>query len=66
MSSATFSAPEQGQLVSVRSRQWVVNDERPSTLPPPALKPNFHGPQLTLSSVDDADGVTPVMPQDGG
>src|SRR3954462_10156824 len=58
MSSATVSAPEQGQLVSIRSRQWIVNDVRPSTLPPPALKPVFHGPQhlLTLSSVED-DGL---------
>ena len=38
------SPPEQGQLVSVRSRQWIVNDVRPSTLPPPALKPAFSGP----------------------
>ena len=37
MSSVAHSPPEQGQLVSVRSRQWVVNDVRPSTLPPPAL-----------------------------
>jgi hypothetical protein len=55
MSSVAPSPPEQGQLVSVRSRQWIVNDVRPSTLPPPALKPTFHGPQhlLTLSSVED-------------
>jgi hypothetical protein len=58
MSSVAPSLPEQGQLVSVRSRQWIVNDVRPSTLPPPALKPTFHGPQhlLTLSSVED-DGL---------
>jgi hypothetical protein len=37
MSSVAHPPPEQGQLVSVRSRQWVVNDVRPSTLPPPAL-----------------------------
>ena len=37
MSSVAHSPPEQGQLVSARSRQWVVNDVRPSTLPPPAL-----------------------------
>ena len=50
--------PEQGQLVSVRFRQWIVNDVRPSTLLPPALKPAFSGPQhlLTLSSVED-DGL---------
>jgi hypothetical protein len=58
MSNVTPSAPEQGQLVSVRSRQWIVNDVRPSTLPAAALKPTFNGPQhlLTLSSVED-DGL---------
>jgi hypothetical protein len=58
MSSVAHSPLEQGQPVSVRSRQQVVNDVRPSTLPPPALKPTFHGPQhlLTPSSVGD-DGL---------
>ena len=58
MSSVVPSPPEQGQLVSVRSRQWIVNDVRPSTLPALALKPVFGGPQhlLTLSSVED-DGL---------
>src|SRR3954468_7553180 len=58
MAAALPSPPEQGQLVSVRSRQWVVNEVRPSTLPPPALKPTSHVPQhlLTLSSVED-DGL---------
>jgi SNF2 family DNA or RNA helicase len=58
MAAAIASPPEQGHLVSVRSRQWIVNDVRPSTLPPPALKPTFHGPQhlLTLASVED-DGL---------
>jgi hypothetical protein len=57
-SPAPSPPPEQGQLVNVRSRQWVVQDVRASTLPPPALKPTFHGPQhlLTLSSVED-DGL---------
>jgi SNF2 family DNA or RNA helicase len=50
--------PEEGQLVQVRSRQWVVNQVKPSTLPPPPLKVGFDGPQnlLTLSSVED-DGL---------
>src|SRR6476620_874520 len=58
MTTALSSPPEQGQLVSVRSRQWVVNDVRPSTLPTATLKPAFSGPQhlLTLSSVED-DGL---------
>src|SRR6266511_2565417 len=55
MTVAVASPPEQGQLVSVRSRQWIVNDVRPSTLPTVALKPTFSGPQhlLTLASVED-------------
>ena len=58
MATAAPSVPEQGQLVQVRSRRWVVNDVLPSTLPPPSLKPAFDGRQhlLTLSSVED-DGL---------
>src|SRR6516165_5459189 len=58
MAVTVASPPEQGQLVSVRSRQWIVNDVRPSTLPAVALKPTFSGPQhlLTLASVED-DGL---------
>src|SRR5947209_15219578 len=58
MAVVVTSPPEQGQLVSVRSRQWIVNDVRPSTLPAVALKPTFSGPQhlLTLASVED-DGL---------
>src|SRR5215813_15631490 len=58
MSVATANPPEQGQLVSVRSRQWIVTNVRPSTLPTSALKPTFAGPQhlLTLASVED-DGL---------
>lgn len=58
MSSASSKLPEQGQLVQVRSRQWVVNEVKPSTLPPLALKPVFANSQhlLTLSSVED-DGL---------
>ena len=58
MATVAASLPEQGQLVQVRSRQWVVNHVKPSTLPTPALKPTFDGPQhlLTLSSVED-DGL---------
>src|SRR6201984_3105473 len=58
MAVAVTSPPEQGQLVNVRSRQWIVNDVRPSTLPTGALQPHSSGPQhlLTLSSVED-DGL---------
>jgi hypothetical protein len=58
MAVAAASPPEQGQLVSVRSRQWIVTDVRPSTLPTPALRPIYHGPQplLTLASTED-DGL---------
>ena len=44
--------------MQVRSRQWVVNYVKPSTLPAIALKPDFGGPQnlITLSSVED-DGL---------
>src|SRR5262245_322037 len=58
MASAVDPPPEQGQLVRVRSRQWIVNDVRPSSLPASALKPAFSGPQnlLTLASVED-DGL---------
>ena len=50
--------PEQGQLVQVRSRQWVVNEVKPSSLPAAVLKPAFARSQslLTLSSVED-DGL---------
>lgn len=55
---ASTNLPEQGQLVQVRSRQWVVNDVKPSSLPSIALKPQLSGPQnlCTLSSVED-DGL---------
>lgn len=58
MATATLNVPEQGQLVQVRSRQWVVNNVKPNSLPAVALKPDFSGPQhlLTLSSVED-DGL---------
>ena len=50
--------PEVGELVHVRSRQWVVNSLKVSTLPTAALKPDFSGPQnlVSLSSVED-DGL---------
>jgi hypothetical protein len=58
MAAVLQSVPEQGQLVRVRSRQWVVNEVKPSTLSPPAMKPSFDGAQnlITLASVED-DGL---------
>lgn len=51
-------APEQGQLVQVRSRPWVVNEVKPSNLPSPAMELPVAKTQnlLTLSSVED-DGL---------
>lgn len=50
--------PEQGQMVSVRSRNWMVTDVTASTLPPTRLPSGLDRPQhlLTLSSVED-DGL---------
>jgi hypothetical protein len=58
MSSAAPSSPDQGQLVNVRSRQWVVNDVLPSTLPAdPLRRLVLDALQLvTLASVED-DGL---------
>src|SRR3984893_5121795 len=52
------SHPEQGQMVSVRSRNWMVTDVSASTLPPERLQAGLESPQhlLTLSSVED-DGL---------
>ena len=58
MSSTVATVPAQGQLVSVRSRQWVVTDAVPSTLPVERLRAGVEIPQhlLNLSSVED-DGL---------
>ena len=48
-------APEQGQLVNVRSRQWIISDDARGTLPVPALNP-FGGQAqhlVSLLSVED-------------
>jgi superfamily II DNA or RNA helicase len=54
----SVTVPEQGQLVQVRSRPWVVNAVKPSSLPVNALGPTIGGGQnlITLSSVED-DGL---------
>jgi SNF2 family DNA or RNA helicase len=55
MAGAVASLPEQGQLVSVRSRRWVVGEVNKSTLPPPPLEPVPADPQhlISLLSVED-------------
>ena len=54
----TSPYPEQGQMVSVRSRNWMVTYVSASTLPPERLQTGLELPQhlLTLSSVED-DGL---------
>jgi hypothetical protein len=59
MAGAVASLPEQGQLVSVRSRRWVVGEMAKSTLPPPPLEPVPADSQhlvFLLSVEDDALG----------
>ena len=58
MTTTTSPHPEQGQMVSVRSRNWMVTDVSASTLPPERLQTGLEPPQhlLTLSSVED-DGL---------
>ncbi|QDU88394.1 RNA polymerase-associated protein RapA [Pirellulimonas nuda] len=54
MATATATLPEQGQLVQLRSRQWVVNQIGQSTLPPSGLSAAQNAQHLlTLSSVED-------------
>jgi superfamily II DNA or RNA helicase len=55
MAVALNPPPEQGQLVTVRARRWVVNDVQASTLAPPALEPMAEQPQhlVSLLSVED-------------
>ncbi len=58
MMTTTRPKPEQGQMVSVRSRNWMVTDVSASKLPPERLKIGLESPQhlVTLSSVED-DGL---------
>ena len=57
MIAAPSSSPEQGQLVSVRSRNWIVNEVAPSTLPESRLSSLGEGHTLvSLASVED-DGL---------
>ena len=58
MATTATALPEQGQMVSVRSRHWMVTDVSASTLPPDRLQTGLESPQhlLSLSSVED-DGL---------
>ena len=58
MTTAVTDPPEQGQLVNVRQRQWVVSEVIKSTLSDGPLQPLDGQPQhlVTLSSVED-DGL---------
>ena len=58
MSTASTSVPEQGQLVSVRSRNWIVNDVVPSSITTDRLSASLTSSQnlLSLSSIED-DGL---------
>jgi SNF2 family DNA or RNA helicase len=49
------SKPEQGQMVSVRARHWMVTEVSVSTLPPERLRTGLESPQhlLNLASVED-------------
>ncbi|MGV2340943.1 MAG UNVERIFIED_CONTAM: hypothetical protein LVR18_45490 [Planctomycetaceae bacterium] len=55
---ATHNVPEQGQVVQVRARQWVVTEVKPGTLPSPAMQLPGSSAQtlLTLASIED-DGL---------
>src|SRR5437867_7523919 len=55
ITAALAAPPEQGQLVNVRSRRWVVNEVRAGSLPPSPLEPTAAPPQhlVSLASVED-------------
>ncbi|MBN8658257.1 MAG: helicase, partial [Anaerolineae bacterium] len=58
MSTDITAIPEQGQIVTVRQRRYVVVDVQPSTLPPQPLAVSQTAGQhlLTLNSIED-DGL---------
>jgi ERCC4-related helicase len=55
MAVATATIPEQGQLVSVRQRQYIVSEVAKSALADGPLRPGMAQPQhlITLASVED-------------
>lgn len=62
MNASTSTLPKEGQMVSVRSRNWMVTDVSTSSLPAERLKTGIELPQhlLSLSSVED-DGLGEEM-----
>ncbi len=57
MATAILNVPEQGQLVTVRSRNWIVNKVESSALPTTGLRGLSNGQTLlSLSSIED-DGL---------
>ena len=55
MATALSPPPEQGQLVSVRERRFIVTDVARGTLPDSPLRPSGNGAQhlVSMSSVED-------------
>jgi transcriptional regulator with XRE-family HTH domain len=55
MGNSVVPPPEQGQLVNVRQRQYVVTEVAKSTLPASPLRPADNGAQhlVSFSSVED-------------
>src|SRR5437868_2490068 len=55
MGNRGVSPPEQGQLVNVRQRQYVVTEVAKSTLPASPLRPADNGAEhlVSLSSIED-------------
>jgi hypothetical protein len=60
MSSVAPSPPEQGRLVDVRQRRWVVADVARSTLPAPALQPLLPPHQFVMQPPVQDLGVSPT------
>lgn len=55
------AAPEEGQLVSVRDRHWIVKSVTPSSLPPDVMTSNYAPQHLVeLANVED-DGLGDEM-----
>jgi hypothetical protein len=67
--SATNGVPEQGQLVEVRARPWVVAEVETSALAGPALEPGEPRHLVTLRSKPVCSAAlwceTPPMNDDG-